>query len=213
VRRNYDEYIGNRFFRLTVKSVFKKDNGYRYFSCVCECGKTKDILAKNIIRGKTKSCGCYQKERASEAAKTHGEGANKTKEYRIWTHIKTRCFNNKSPKFISYGGRGITMCDRWRYSYVNFLEDMGRCPANKDSIDRIDNNGNYEPKNCRWADLYEQGCNMRSNVVIEYNGESKIIAEWARITGISESVLQYRVKMDWGADKIIETPIMKNQYG
>jgi len=117
-----------------------------------------------------------------------------------------RCENPKNKKFPSYGGRGIRVCSRWRNSFEAFLEDMGGKPKGF-SVDRIDNNGNYEPGNCRWADAKTQAKNRRSNVWIEYKGKRMIISDWADALGINRGTLEARKKAGWADQEIIERPV------
>lgn len=117
----------------------------------------------------------------------HGEGAKHsiTKEYRTWTKVKCRCLNKNNTGYADYGGRGIKICDRWINSYENFLEDMGRAPSDNHSIDRIDNNGNYEPGNCRWATQVEQHNNKRSTKMLELDGVIMSMKQWSIKLGYS----------------------------
>lgn len=135
--------------------------------CKCECGNNVIVKTDALRSGTKNSCGCLQKETIGRLNYKHGE-ARKTKENRAWYKLKERCYLKSSPKYPLYGGRGITVCDRWLNSYENFLDDMGRAPSPHHSIDRKNVNGNYEPDNCRWATTKEQGNNLRSNIIIEY---------------------------------------------
>lgn len=136
----------------------------------------------------------------------HGE-ARKTKEYWIWASIKSRCYGKNQKTFSDYGGRGITVCDRWRDSYPNFLADMGRAPSPKHSIDRINNNGNYEPGNCRWATKIQQANNTRVNRMIEYRGQIKTLSEWCRELNINRGTVESRLdRQKWTVPQAFETP-------
>ncbi len=130
----------------------------------CTCGVRKPIASSPVRRGNTKSCGCTSVARSSAAKTKHGEAiqGKRTTEYRIWKAMRERCDNPNVDAYPDYGGRGITVCQRWRESYLNFLEDMGRRPSNRHTLDRYpDNDGNYEPSNCRWATWEQQAANRR----------------------------------------------------
>jgi len=122
----------------------------------------------------------------------------------------SRCLNPRNDSFDNYGGRGIKVCYRWRESFVAFYKDMGPKPRRGLSIDRIDNNGNYEPGNCRWAGTFEQSRNMRKNILIEHDGRTHIISDWAVLSGIPLSLLSYRLKRGWSFDRAISTPVAKS---
>jgi hypothetical protein len=160
------DLTGRRFGRLVVISKSLGPSRYRKWICCCDCGKEVMVIGNNLVRGHTSSCGCLKVEAGSRAGKaswmqnkpnnkTHGqscidENHNQTREYNIWTHIKQRCYNPKRDNYRYYGGRGISMCQEWKDSYESFFHDMGTAPVGHE-IDRKDNDGNYEPSNCRWV--------------------------------------------------------------
>lgn len=152
------DITGQRFGRLVVlRRLGSAKYGESTWLCRCDCSKNKVILGHSLRQGLTKSCGCLQRERASQTKKKHG--ASTTETYYIWAGMRTRCKNPKATPYKNYGGRGISVCERWN-SFDNFLADMGERPPGL-SIDRIDNDGNYEPDNCRWATQSEQTGNQR----------------------------------------------------
>ena len=157
----------------------------------CYCGKEFIATIENI-KGHTKSCGCAIKKGMESYMYKHG--MNKSTEHKSWTHIKDRCYNPNNKSYKYYGGRGITVCDRWLESFENFFEDMGLKPDPTYSIERENVDGNYEPNNCVWANRETQANNKRNNVIIEFNGEKLSLSQWARKIGVSDSTIAWRLK-------------------
>jgi hypothetical protein len=153
--------VGKRFARLVVLDDSGVGKDRRIF-CRCDCGNEKSIIANHVRTGRIRSCGCLQREIAILSNTIHGHNriGQRTSEYRIWYAMKDRTLNPKSPAWDDYGGRGITVCDRWRDSFEAFLADMGPRPSGL-TLDRKNNDGNYEPGNCRWATWAEQNNNRR----------------------------------------------------
>lgn len=207
------DITGNKYGRLTVLSWHGHNNQkQRTWLCRCDCGTERIVTGSSLTTGNTTSCGCYSREATSLTFKKHG--LTKTYIHRVWTGMKSRCHNPKTDKYSRYGGRGITVCDRWQY-FENFLADMGMPPFPKAEIDRKDNNGNYEPSNCSWVTKKTNGRNTSTNVYWTFNGETKCITEWAETLGIGVSSLQARVsRLGWSIEKALTEPVIigRNQY-
>ena len=161
--------------------------------CRCDCGQERVISASNLQSGHTTSCGCEQRRATSDANATHRQ--SHTSEHNTWCWMKDRCCNPNNANYPHYGGRGIKICERWLNSFENFFADMGKRPAGC-SIDRYPNNdGNYEPGNCRWATRSEQGRNRgRYNHPITAFGQTKLQTEWAQILNTSDSHIRFTLK-------------------
>lgn len=175
--------------RLTrVGPWFKYDRQFNK-GCVlrCQCGTLTVARRSCLTRGTTVSCGCYHRERVTEKSTSHGLHDAMKAECGIYWLMMRRCFKKDSPAYASYGGRGITVCDRWKGSVANFIEDMGRRPSADYSLDRIDNNGNYEPGNCRWATNLEQSNNRRSNRFVTIGEATMTVAQWSRQPGVKRN--------------------------
>ena len=153
---------GTRFGRLQAVAPAGRRGSISLWLCKCDCGSDKVTSLGSLRGGKAKSCGCLRKETLSARAVKHGASRRGAllPEYRIWKGVRGRCLNARNPKYPIYGGRGITVCERWT-DFTNFISDMGPRPSAQHSIDRINNDGNYEPSNCRWATAWQQARNQR----------------------------------------------------
>jgi len=205
------DLTGRRFGRLTVIRYKESRRNRRYWECLCLCGKTTIIATNTLTSGHTESCGCLFGER---------HGLRKTTEYRSWLMMKNRCYNPRCPKFVTY--RDLGVCERWRNSFLAFLEDMGRKPPST-SIERLNNSEGYNCghcedclsrgviANCIWANGTTQARNKRNNHKITFNGETLCISEWAERTGMSQRLLWHRlVKRGWLPEKAFSTPVNHN---
>jgi len=190
-----------KFGILTVSNRVKNRNGDTYWDCICECGNTITVRSDHLRRNKIRSCGCKKGRMIAEKKIKHG--MRKTRLYYIWNAMIQRCENPKSHEAYLYSERGITVCPEW-HTFENFM-NWALQNGFKDNltIDRIDNNGNYEPSNCRWADLITQANNKRTNRRIEYNGETKTLAQWARHFMVDYRSLWQRLKRGWDFEQAI----------
>lgn len=193
--------IGKQFYRLTLVSVGGTESGYTTGLFRCSCGTEKTIRLHAVETGNTRSCGCLKTERSRETFTTHG--ATNTPEYRAYHEMRKRCLNPNNHAYARYGGRGITICDRWMSSFENFRDDMGPRPSPSHSLDREDNNGPYSPDNCRWATEKTQASNRRSTRKLSANGETMSHNEWARRLGVSRYMVTSRVDRGMSGEEIV----------
>lgn len=190
----HPDLTGQKFHRLLVMS-FRGKNAHRRstWNCLCDCGKSTIVDISSLRRESTKSCGCWLRERLLMHG--HSRRGGTSHSYGSWAGMIQRCTNPESESYKYYGGRGIKICKRWR-KFANFLADMGE-PAPGLSIDRVNNNGNYEPGNCRWATAEQQANNARSVWAITSNGKTQSAARWAREFGIDKRLIYERIKRGW----------------
>lgn len=169
----------------------------------CTCGKVVDLQPNLVERGHTKSCGCMARFDMINANTKHGRCGKKDRTYKAWCSMNERCFTPTHQKWKDYGGRGITVCQRWRESFENFLADMGDMPPGKSLYRYPNNDGNYEPGNCRWATWPEQQNNRRSTRFIEFDGRRLSVTQWANHLGISMVTLSGRLKKGWPLERAL----------
>lgn len=167
------ELTDKKFGSLTAAWPVGRQNKSIVWLCFCNCGKTRFVKANNLKGGLTSSCGCAKNKPRIHG---HASGGEPSPTYKTWGHMKQRCLNPKTIQYGDYGGRGITICDRWVHSFENFLVDMGLKPDGK-SLDRINVQGNYEPSNCQWASISDQQKNKRKKLAIESFSNSELLEE------------------------------------
>lgn len=199
---------GQKIGRLLVlEDVGNNKRGGSLWKCRCDCGKEYIGLGTLLTTGHTQSCGCLHVDTVRITSATHGytRGPKKSRTYKCWQDMKKRCSSPQDSHYHLYGGRGIAVCDRWLDSFENFLSDMGECPG-KLSLDRIDNNGNYCPENCRWATNETQGNNKRTNRLLEFMGMILTMKQWAIRIGINYDALRARLDRGWPVELALTTP-------
>lgn len=206
------DLTGQKFGRWTVVSQADRKHSQTYWNCVCECGKTKSVYSQSLVKGLSMSCGCARDEETARRNFKHGvcDGCH-TKQpprtYNCWRNMKARCQNPNNHKYPIYGGRGIQVCERWQ-DFSNFLSDIGECHGNEFSIDRIDNDGNYELGNCRWATMEQQMSNQSTNNLVTFNGETKTVSQWSRQLGIKYGTILRRINSgNWSVEKALTEPV------
>lgn len=204
---------GERFGKLVViKTAGKTKNGAYLWQCKCDCGNEIIANVGNLKNGHTKSCGCLRVDRCKTNFTKHG--LEHTRLYGIWSDMRLRCYDEKNIAYHRYGGRGITICDEWKNDVKAFY-DWATANGYKDSltIDRIDNDGNYCPENCRWATVKEQASNRRSNILVTHNGKTQTMKKWANEVGTPYKVVWARMqKLGWSAERALTEPVKKGKW-
>lgn len=199
-RGRFNDLTGRRFGRLEVVDRAQNRNKHVYWRCRCDCGKDVEVRGDALTRGPTVSCGCYHDDIVTK------HGMWQTPIYRIWRSMLGRCENPNAHAYELYGGRGIKICDAW-HDFQTFYDDIGKRPADNYSLDRINNDGDYCPENCRWATWKQQSRNRSNNRIIELDGERRCISEWASITGINHGTLTQRLNRGWTARQTLTMPV------
>lgn len=200
---------GDRYERWTIIGEANKGYGTRRFKCRCDCGNISIVRLTHLRQGVSKSCGCLAKELSTKRATKHGYSSNPLT--KVWRDMNRRCFNPKHKRFKDWGGRGITVCEEWRNleTFIKWAKESGYKPGLL--LDRIDNDSNYEPSNCRWITMKEQGNNRRNNKLITYRGKTMTQVQWAELINIDPVTLSCRLKRGWSIERSIETPL-QTQY-
>lgn len=186
------DLTGMRFGRWQVLSKTLQDKpGASLWRCQCDCGRVRErVMYNSLTRGSSQSCGCLRRELVTSKKAPQFLRRQQNPLWTTYMSIKTRCYNPNHPSYPNYGGRGITMCDRWLANFDHFVNDMGVRPINT-SIERIDNNGPYSPANCRWADQVTQCGNRRSNITVTWKGQSMNLIDVARVENVEYMLLRY----------------------
>lgn len=202
---------GKKFGRLKVINIAYKKNYNYYWNCICDCGKQKIVMGSHLRSGRIKSCGCLNIEELRKRATTHG--LTKTRIYKIWRGMIDRCYFSSHKFYKNYGGRGIRMCDEWHYDFKSFYDwaySNGyeeNAPRGKCTIDRIDNNGNYCPENCRFISNKEQLNNTTVVKKFLYNNKIMTLNELSEISGLSKMCIYKRLERGWTLEKALKEKI------
>jgi hypothetical protein len=201
---------GKRYGRLTVLSFAGIYDRCRasVWRCRCDCGQEVNVHGSNLKRGASASCGCLRLERLRSKIIKHG--ASKTPEYLAWRNMLRRCTKPGTGGWELYGGRGIRVCESW-LEFDNFLQDMGKRPSAKHTLERVNTNGNYEPSNCTWTTQHEQARNRRTNHRLTINGETLCISDWAIRAGLTSNSILARIRRGWSVEDAVFQPKGWNQ--
>lgn len=200
------DLTGQRFGRLVIVSFGGINrSGKATWECLCDCGHTLVAISGNLRSGNTGSCGCAHREGLIHRNTTHGQ--NRSPEYTAWQRLLGRCFCETNSDYDRYGGRGITVCTRWRYSFEAFYADMGPKPSgHRISIERLDNDGHYEPGNCVWATQAQQTRNTCRTHRITFRERTMCLADWAAECRLSEKTIRWRLKNGWPVELALTKP-------
>lgn len=205
--KNAKDITGQRFGRLIALGPTGKTPSDKIkWLCRCDCGETCEIISNQLLFGKTRSCGCLRKETTAKQSTIHGMSNHPL--HGIWRGMISRCTNSSEKAYADYGGRGISIAPEWRYNFkpfYDYVSQLSHCGEKGYSLDRIDNDGNYEPGNLRWATRIEQSHNSRRVIFLTYDGKTQILSQWAKDLGINTSTLQYRLRK-WSIERALTVP-------
>jgi hypothetical protein len=201
----FQDKTGKTYGKLTVIELVGHKKTDLLWRCLCECGNTTDVTARNLRSGNTKSCGCWHTQNM----------LSRSAEYNIWQAMKQRCYNSNQKYYSNYGGRGISVCGRWKNSFQDFLKDIGCKPFPGATIDRTDNEGHYSCGHCeecmdkgwasnvRWTTRKQQANNTRANLLLTFNGETMNHRAWSRKLGLGYRTISYRLAKCWPLHKVL----------
>lgn len=175
----------------------------------CHCGVEKVVAVGHVNSGHTQSCGCLYRPHGESYGQDTPSG--KSAEYMVWKSMRARCRNPKSASFSRYGGRGITVCEKWERSFIDFLGDMGRRPSPLHSLERKDNDGHYCKDNCHWATMTEQNRNRSINTFLILGNRSATLAEWSEITGLKRTTISMRISKGMSVADALTTPLLRRR--
>lgn len=197
---------GTRYGKLTVVDTGRTVNKVKMSLCQCDCGTFTVVSNAHLISGHTTNCGCSHFEE-NEEKKKQRESNYRHPIYQAWRSMRERCYSPNAQQYHNYGARGIIVCEAWRKSFKAFQQWALNNGWKKGfSLDRVNNDGNYEPTNCRWTDNVTQGRNRRTNVLLTYKGETKTVADWAEVTGLYYTTILERIRKGWSPEDVIEKP-------
>lgn len=196
--------VGKRFGKIYTKEIIREKWKKPKYLCVCDCGKEKLIDSGSVKRG-ADSCGCFTSQKITNSNRVHG--MSRTKIHSIWKAMKQRCLNPKNQRYKDYGGRGISICDRW-LDFQNFYEDVGDYPIGM-TLDRRNNDKGYSPENCRWITYRDNNNNTRRSVYVEYKGETKTLSQWCTLLGLNNNAMKTRLNYNWDIERAFTTPVKK----
>jgi hypothetical protein len=207
------DVAGKRFDMLVAVEVVGKRQKANLWKCVCDCGNETFAIVSQLTRGDRTSCGCKRKKirqprpdlsKRNKERAIHSMSGGYT--YSSWQSMKSRCYDKNDKDYPRWGGRGITVCEAWRNSFIEFYKDMGERPEGH-TIDRVNNEGNYEPNNCRWAIPKVQSNNTRKNYYVEYMGRTQTVKQWAEeLKGTEYKTILYRLRKGWDTHLALTTP-------
>lgn len=195
---------GKVFGRLTVQRLLGVKATKIHWECLCSCGVVTEVYGAKLTTGHTQSCGCLQRERTGQSKTTHGLSRKYKAEYQVWLTMRNRCRLPSVPCYPRYGGRGIKVCERWE-DFSNFMSDMGPRPSSKHSIERNENDGHYEPSNCRWATLEEQANNKCTSHFIVIGEVRRTLTQWCSHFGVNPKSVATRISRGWDPIEALTT--------
>lgn len=218
--RRFQDLTGQRFGRLTILGWAGTCKPNAAWVCRCDCGGESVALGNNIIAGRTRSCGCLNLEHLSKSGSAEfcARDTKRHPEYKVWGQIISRCHDPENATFFNYGGRGITVCDRWRFGengrhgFLCFLDDMGKRPSSAHTLDRVKNDLGYSLDNCEWRTRTEQTRNRRNTTMVTYRGRRMPLATACELACLPLGTVRYRIRSGMSEDRALSQPIRKSSY-